>query len=54
MPSPSDEALAKANINLYAADNAWLWRKHGHGWTEVVRKLVRDHVREQEKQKERL
>ena len=53
MPSPSDEALAKANINLYAADKAWLWRKLGPGWTEVVRKLVRDHVREQEKLKER-
>ena len=52
MPSPSEEPLAKANINLYAADKAWLWRRHGHGWTEIVRKLVRDHIREQEEPKE--
>ena len=48
MPSPSDEPLSKSNINLYASDKAWLWRKHGHGWTEVVRKLVREHIKEQE------
>ena len=51
MPSPSDEPLSKSNINLYASDKAWLWRKHGHGWTEVVRKLVREHIKEQEEPK---
>jgi hypothetical protein len=52
MPAPADEPLAKSNINLYAADKAWLYRRYGHGWTEIVRKLVRDHIRAEDKPKE--
>ena len=48
MPSPSDEPVAKCWINLYAKDKAWLYRRYGHGWSEIVRKLVREHRREQE------
>ena len=52
MPSPSDEPLRKVNINLYSADADWLYRRHGHGWTEVVRRLVRAHIKEQEQPQE--
>lgn len=50
MPAPADEALARCFINLYAKDKDWLFRRHGHGWSEIVRKLVRDYRREQEAQ----
>ena len=48
MPAPADEPLAKAWINLYAADKSWLFRRYGNGWSEIVRKLVREHRRDQE------
>lgn len=48
MPAPADEPLAKAWINLYAVDKAWLFRRYGNGWSEVVRRLVRQHRRDAE------
>ena len=48
MPAPADEPLSRSFINLYAKDKAWLYRRYGHGWSEIVRKLVREHRREQE------
>ena len=47
MPAPADEPLSRSFINLYAKDKAWLYRRYGHGWSEIVRKLVREHRREQ-------
>jgi hypothetical protein len=44
MPAPSNEPISKTNLNLFTADKVWLERRYGHGWTEIVRKLVRDHV----------
>ena len=52
MPAPSDEPLRTCNIKLYAKDQDWLWRTHGHGWTTIVRQLVRKHIRETEQQEE--
>jgi len=46
MPAPADEPLDRAFINLYRVDKAEMYRRYGHGWSEVVRKLVRDHLRE--------
>ena len=46
MPPPSDRPLARCNILLYEADKSWLERHYGHGWSEIVRNLVRDHVRD--------
>ena len=46
MPAPADEPLERANILLYAKDKAWLYRRYGHGWSEHVRRLVREHIKE--------
>lgn len=48
MPAPADEPLAKAWINLYARDKDWLFRRYGNGWSEQVRKLVREHRKDEE------
>lgn len=48
MPAPADEPLDRCNLNLYAKDKAWMFRRYGHGWSEIVRKLVREHIREAE------
>ena len=39
---PAD--LHRTNINLHAADVAWLRRRYGYGWTEVVREWVASRV----------
>lgn len=46
MPAPADEPLAKCWLNLYAKDKAWLYRRYGNGWSEQVRRLVREHIRD--------
>lgn len=46
MPSPSDEPLARCDLNLYAADKAWLQRRFGQGWSEQVRNWVRAKIKE--------
>ena len=51
MPAPADEPIARCNLNLYAKDKAWMFRRYGHGWSEIVRKLVREHIREQDQPK---
>lgn len=46
MPAPADEPLERCNLNLYAADKAWLYRRFGHGWSEQVRNWVREKIKE--------
>ena len=48
MPAPADEPLERCNLNLYARDKEWMFKRYGHGWSEVVRRLVREHRREHE------
>ena len=52
MPAPADETLARCNLNLYAKDKDWLYRRYGHGWSEVVRRIVREHIRDKDQPKE--
>lgn len=52
MPAPADEALERCNLNLYAKDKAWLYRRYGHGWSEHVRRMVRAHIRDSDKVQE--
>lgn len=45
MPAPSDEPIRRVTLNLYIRDaNAMEWL-YGRGWTEQVRRLVREHLR---------
>ena len=48
MPPPSDESLARCNLYLYERDKAWLYRRHGWGWSIIVRQIIRAHIREAE------
>lgn len=46
MPYPAaDEPITKCSINLYSSDVAYLQRKFGRGWTEMVRQEVRAFIR---------
>lgn len=45
MPKLPDEPLHKTNINLYSTDVEDMKKLYGYGWSEVVRNLVRKHVR---------
>lgn len=44
MPKHADEPLRKVTLNLYEEDCEVLNHTYGWGWSEVVRKLVRQHV----------
>ena len=44
MPAPLDEPITPCKINLFAEDKAWLERRFGRGWTEIVRKWVREQI----------
>lgn len=44
MPPRATEQLRKVTLNLFEADCADMERIHGHGWSEVVRALVRGHL----------
>ena len=37
----------RTNINLYIDDVAYLRQRYGYGWTEYVRDIVHQHVREE-------
>ena len=52
MPAPADEPLRRVNMYLYRRDWDWLYRKHGHGVSDIIRRLVREHIKEQDKPKE--
>lgn len=40
MPARSDDPLRRVTLNLYEADCLLLEKAVGHGWTELVRRLV--------------
>ena len=44
MPPRSPEALRKVTLNLFEKDCAAMERHYGHGWSEQVRTLVREHL----------
>ena len=48
MPSPADEPISRCDINLFTVDKEWLARRYGHGWSEQVRKLVREFIKQKE------
>jgi hypothetical protein len=45
MPAPLDEPLHKSTVNFFASDIAILEAHYGRGWGDIVRRLVREHVR---------
>lgn len=46
MPEPLDESLWRTSLNLFYSDVVELERRHGRGWTGVVRDLVRAHIKD--------
>jgi hypothetical protein len=44
--------LHRTNINLYEADCLWLEHRYGYGWTNQIRDLVHDWVRQQRREPE--
>lgn len=44
-----DQAKHRTNIYLFASDVAWLQHRFGYGWTEKVRDLVHNYVREKQR-----
>ena len=42
----SDSDLHRTNINLYASDVEWLRNQYGWGWTERVREIIHEAVRQ--------
>jgi hypothetical protein len=46
MPNPLDEPLWRTSLNLFHSDVVELERRHGRGWSEVVRNLVRAHIKD--------
>lgn len=45
MPAPLDEPLYLTSVKLFAADVEFLKQHQGHGWTEIVRNVVREYVK---------
>lgn len=46
MPPRSPEPLRRVTIYMFETDCAYMERRHGWGWTEKVRDLLRSHVRQ--------
>lgn len=45
VPNPgAEEPLEKVTLNLNAADTAVMRKLYGHGWSAIVRELVKRHV----------
>lgn len=44
MPVKAGEPLTKTTMNFFETDIEWLKKHHGHGYTEAIRDLVRNHV----------
>lgn len=42
MPQRADEPLEKITLNLFASDVLWLREVIGYGWSDSVRKVVRE------------
>ena len=45
MPIRPDAPLRKVTLNLYQNDVVAMDHYYGHGWTEIIRNLVRSHVK---------
>ena len=45
MPPRSPEPLRRITLNLFETDCAAMERRYGHGWTERVRLMMRDHLK---------
>lgn len=45
MPRMATEPLTKVTLNLYLADVEWFKRHYGQGWSEILRTVVRSHVK---------
>lgn len=43
MPRIADEPLKKVTLNLYESDVEWFQKRHGFGYTEVMRTILRQH-----------
>ncbi len=43
----TDNLLHRTNINLYAKDVAYLKKIYVYGWTEQVRTIIAEHIRNQ-------
>ncbi|MDE2105569.1 MAG: hypothetical protein KGL39_50550 [Patescibacteria group bacterium] len=46
MPSPSIKPLEKITLNLFADDCDEMRRLYSRGWTEKVRQLVEQHIKD--------
>ena len=46
MPTKADAPLRKVTLNLYDLDVRKMELRYGHGWSEVVRSWVNQHLRE--------
>lgn len=44
MPPRSPEPLRRITLNLFETDCVKMERRYGHGWTERVRDMVREHI----------
>jgi hypothetical protein len=44
MPIRPDAPLRRVTLNLYQNDVVDMDSYYGHGWTEIIRNLVRQHV----------
>lgn len=45
MPPRSPEPLRKVTFNLFDADCDAMERRYGHGWSERIRLMVREHLK---------
>jgi hypothetical protein len=48
MPIHPDSPLKKITLNLYEADVAEMEHRYGRGWSEQVRRLVNQHLKNKE------
>lgn len=46
MPKPSPERLTKVTLNLFTSDVIAFKRRYGHGYTEQIRLILRENVKE--------
>lgn len=44
MPPRSPEPLRRVTLNLFDSDCLLMERRYGHGWSERLRLLLRDHL----------
>ena len=44
MPVKADAPLRRVTLNLYETDATAMESYYGRGWTEVVRRLVYEHI----------